>query len=85
MKVRPLSLLVYTDRHDRPVLKVDTPTGRRHITPPELGQLKKLLESIRPECPDGGRCHHRCAASCFRVKTCSPLSGVYPDDRWPAP
>lgn len=35
-------------------------------------------------CPDGGRCHHGCdAASCFRVRTCAPLSGVFPDDEWP--
>lgn len=40
-----------------------------------------------PECPDGGYCHHGhngCEPNaCFRVRTCEPLSGVYPDDRWP--
>lgn len=34
-------------------------------------------------CPDGGRCHHACRASCFRVRTCGPLSGVFPGDMWP--
>lgn len=36
-------------------------------------------------CPDGGTCHHECpgAAQCFRVLACAPLSGVFPDDRWP--
>lgn len=36
-----------------------------------------------PTCPDGGTCHHACAATCFRVETCGPLSGVFPGDRWP--
>ena len=40
--------------------------------------------SPRP-CPDDGRCHHSCStAECFRVNCCSPLSGVYPGDSWPA-
>lgn len=35
-------------------------------------------------CPDGGRCHHLCGRTeCFRVRTCGPLSGTYPDDEWP--
>lgn len=35
-------------------------------------------------CHDGGTCHHGCAdGPCFRVLTCGPLSGVYPEDRWP--
>lgn len=36
-------------------------------------------------CPDGGRCHHSCVRTdqCFRVRTCSPLSGVFPNDEWP--
>jgi hypothetical protein len=37
-------------------------------------------------CPDGGACHHWCAdGPCFRVETCGPLSGVFPDDQWPSP
>ena len=36
-------------------------------------------------CPDGGVCHHLCqGADCFRVRYAGPLSGVYPDDAWPA-
>lgn len=36
------------------------------------------------ECPDGGACHHNCAPGrCFRVSHAEPLSGVFPDDRWP--
>ena len=36
-----------------------------------------------PRCPDGGRCHHRCQNRCWRVDNCGPLSGVFPEDRWP--
>lgn len=37
------------------------------------------------ECPDGGTCHHECAASsCFRVKHAGPLSAAgYPGNSWP--
>lgn len=35
-------------------------------------------------CPDGGTCHHACTRSCFRVDWSGPLSGVYPNDEWPA-
>lgn len=36
-------------------------------------------------CPDDGRCHHSCTSDdyCFRVRTCGPLSGVFPNDEWP--
>lgn len=34
-------------------------------------------------CPDGGTCHHACEGACWRVRTCSPLSGVYHEDSWP--
>ena len=36
-------------------------------------------------CPDGGKCHHSCGPNdrCFRVDTCGPLSGVFPNDEWP--
>ena len=35
-------------------------------------------------CPDEGACHHFCEAGpCFRVLACGPLSGVFPDNRWP--
>lgn len=32
-------------------------------------------------CPDGGACHHKCIEKCWRVKSCAPLSGVFPDNR----
>jgi hypothetical protein len=43
-------------------------------------------------CPDGGYCHgdsftagsEPCAGVCYRVRVASPLSGVFPGDRWPA-
>ena len=41
-------------------------------------------EPERPTCPDGGACHHGCRLDCFRVHGCGPLSGVFPDDKWPA-
>lgn len=34
-------------------------------------------------CPDGGRCHHACTESCYRVAHAGPLSGVFPGDEWP--
>lgn len=35
-------------------------------------------------CPDDGTCHHGCdASSCYRVRSCGPLSGVYERDEWP--
>lgn len=34
-------------------------------------------------CPDGGKCHHSCTASCFRVQHCEPLSGTFTGDDWP--
>lgn len=42
----------------------------------------------RPACPDGGTCHGKCdkynGGYCSRVGSCGPLSGVFPDDEWPA-
>lgn len=41
------------------------------------------------ECPDGGTCHHECfddsawEGTCQRVWNAAPLSGVFPDDKWP--
>jgi hypothetical protein len=39
----------------------------------------------RLPCPDGGTCHHDCSTRdrCWRVDNAAPLSGVYPDDKWP--
>jgi len=40
--------------------------------------------SHHDKCPDSGTCHHGCAdGNCFRVGSCSPLSGTYPGDAWP--
>ena len=35
-------------------------------------------------CPDGAKCHHLCGQTCWRVVTCGPLSGAFPDNMWPA-
>lgn len=40
-------------------------------------------EALKRRCPDGGTCHHKCLAACFRVLNAGPLSGVYPNDEWP--
>jgi hypothetical protein len=39
-------------------------------------------------CPDSGVCHHMCGTEgypdkCFRVRFAGPLSGVFPDNKWP--
>lgn len=44
----------------------------------------ETMASDKQQCPDGGVCHHDCKERCFRVETCEPLSGVYPDNVWPA-
>lgn len=44
----------------------------------------KSLPMHAQGCPDGGKCHHGCSERCWRVSYCSPLSGTYPDDRWPS-
>lgn len=45
-------------------------------------------DAARAGCPDGGYCHHDCAAlyrgACWRVSNAGPLSGVYVGDAWPA-
>jgi hypothetical protein len=49
-----------------------------------LDQVEAALNG-EAVCPDGGKCHHECPAAieCFRVGSCGPLSGVFPDDEWP--
>jgi hypothetical protein len=47
-------------------------------------QLPVTNNLLGQMCPDGGTCHHNCADSCFRVGSCGPLSGVFPNDDWPA-
>lgn len=55
---------------------------------PEIERVRTDLTPrslARRLCPDAGTCHHRCEPDqCFRVHTCGPLSGVFPDDVWPA-
>lgn len=47
-------------------------------TSPDTGTREQ-----RP-CPDGGTCHHSCfEGPCFRVAACGPLSGAFPNNRWP--
>lgn len=36
----------------------------------------------RDKCPDGGHCHHDCAAGCWRVSNAAPLSDTGWED-WP--
>lgn len=55
---------------------------------------QSLAEAIarQERCPDGGYCHGTTFAAgsepceptaCYRVTAAGPLSGVFPDDRWP--
>ena len=53
----------------------------RHAGP--RGACRVVEQVTRVLCPDGGTCHHECAAKCFRVTGCVPLSGVFPGDVWP--
>lgn len=43
-----------------------------------------IIPGTQRLCPDGGSCHHDCAAlACFRVHWCGPLSGIFPGGTWP--
>lgn len=60
--------------------------GRDHEMTPEADvRLMTVLDKIEllDVCPDGGKCHHLCTQTCWRVSVCEPLSGVYPNDEWP--
>jgi len=59
----------------RRMLKNDFDYDPDRIFIPELG---------RRSCPDFGTCHHVCLGACFRVLSCGPLSGIFPNDEWPA-
>ncbi len=51
------------------------------------GYDRPPLEPGERRCPDDGRCWHGCGpagSGCFRVACCGPLSGVFPDNEWPA-
>lgn len=59
----------------------NTPRHRHDCTDVKEGEKKSL------KCPDRGACHHQCednGGKCFRVRTCSPLSGEFPGDKWPS-
>jgi hypothetical protein len=60
-------------------------TRRTNINGEKLSRAGNVLPKERQgRCPDGGKCHHECKGGyCWRVKTCGPLSGVYPNDEWP--
>lgn len=75
----PLSHMSVDDRANEEAL------ARRH---------DPVVEFAGGRCPDGGTCHHGCHApnaagdgtdprTCWRVATCEPLTGTYPDG-WPA-
>ena len=50
-----------------------------------LVYVEKIKSFTRPqECPDGGKCNHKCEDRCWRVDNAGPLSGVFPNDDWPA-
>lgn len=47
--------------------------------------MSSAAKTEKRSCPDGGACHHSCAADeCFRVQACGPLPGYdqdwHPDD-----
>lgn len=49
----------------------------------EMGN-NSMPDAVAPrKCPDDGACHHECTRTCFRVRHCEPLSGVFPGDTWP--
>lgn len=63
------------------------------VTRPARARLADaLVPGTGGACPDGGACHHRCVRDgrdptkgrpCWRVRTCGPLSNVFPGDDWP--
>lgn len=62
---------------------VDTET--QTCTLNSVGRTLLVRYTLPRRCPDQGRCHHECGTgACFRVGSCGPLSGVFPDNRWPA-
>ena len=52
---------------------------------PLFGILAGEPEIIGERCADGGKCHHRCAAGCWRRTSCAPLSGSGLRYDWSAP
>jgi hypothetical protein len=86
----------YADNRDFHGAEHSGPGGLRLHEPARLdfdpGKVEQILEEAEDaegiraglRCPDGGKCHHGCGVECFRVQSAAPLSGVYPDGRWPA-
>lgn len=56
---------------------------RRQMSTEITGVPAPIGSQAERGCPDGGTCHHACLRQCFRVQSCGPLSGVYPDNEWP--
>lgn len=70
------------------------PHGWHHWYLPANDNAEEDLVMVRCDginkkiCPDGGYCHHACGLDghtkgCFRVMFAGPLSGVFPDNKWP--
>jgi hypothetical protein len=86
-KARQMDVILHAARR----LRDDYRSGRYHVE--EIGAILDVVEAVdvydgttpHPICPDGGACHHNCEIThCFRVESCGPLTGVYPNDEWPA-
>lgn len=79
-------MTIWANRISQPEL----PPGKPAITsvPARITLPGKPIGKVpvRETCPDQGRCNHHCRATqaCFRVLLAGPLSGIYPDDTWPA-
>lgn len=82
--VRPGDLGTVTALHDASSRHVYVAWDNGELTntgPWAVGNLQLAHDRV---CPDGGTCHHSCKMTeCFRVRSCSPLSGVYPSNEWP--
>lgn len=66
-----------------------TDEGNKEAVAKMIAEGRPGAAEVRPgrpgQCPDDGTCHHDCTdrEGCFRVRSCGPLSGVYPNDEWP--
>lgn len=76
-----------TDAATRKASTPTAPTSPRVTNadaPPSSEPRKRRVYRIGDQCPDDGRCHHDCEPiHCYRVDNAAPLTGVYPDDKWP--
>lgn len=48
---------------------------QRHCRPALQDRREWPEEKLGETCIDGGKCHHKCAAKCFRRQFCGPLAG----------